>query len=364
MSGYIRKSFASVEKDTCRTDVSFSWLDFVNMGMTATSPLLRSTMESRLPTIEQTRQQFLASVEAMRPRLHRFCARMVGSALDGEDVVQESLAQAFESLPTLNDPSRLESWLFRIAHHKCVDFLRRERRRLEDTVPYRDEHDVPVPPDASPDDDAPIDEALVALVGDLPPKERASVLLKDVLDYRLDEIAAMIDSTVGGVKAALHRAREKLRAFSSAGVRRAGVTSRQLEVEQRRLLEAYADCFNRRDWEALGKLIQVDARLEIVGAATGTMLDVGRNYTSNYAKLPWEWRLSLARVDGEPVLVHWRRVDGRWKPVTAARLWCVDGKVARIRDYVHVDYLLEHAATTPLDEDRAASPPHRPMASP
>lgn len=333
------------------------------MDMTATPPLLRSTTKSRLPTIEQTRQQFLASVEALRPRLHRFCARMVGSALDGEDVVQESLAQAYESLPTLDDPSRLESWLFRIAHHKCVDFLRRERRRLEDTVPYGDEHDLAAPSDASPGDDAPIDEALVALVGELPPKERASVLLKDVLDYRLHEIAAMIDSTVGGVKAALHRAREKLRALSSASRREAGVAPPQLEAEQRRLLEAYADCFNRRDWEALGKLIQVDARLEIVGAATGTMLDVGRNYTGNYAKLPWEWRLSLARVDGEPVLVHWRRVDGQWKSVTAARLWCVDGKVARIRDYVHVDYLLEHAATTPLDENRTAVTPASSAAS-
>jgi RNA polymerase sigma factor (sigma-70 family) len=66
-------------------------------------------------------------VNDVRPRLHRFCARMCGSVLDGEDVVQETLAQAFYALPSLKDESRLEAWLFRIAHHKCIGFLRRPR---------------------------------------------------------------------------------------------------------------------------------------------------------------------------------------------------------------------------------------------
>ena len=304
-----------------------------------------------MQVVEQARQQFLSSVEAMRPRLHRFCARMLGSALDGEDLVQETLAQAFDALATLDDASKLEPWLFRIAHHKCVDFLRRERRQREDTVSYSDEYEPQVWAETSANDDAPIDEALAALVGVLPPKERAAVLLKDVLDYSLGEIAGMIDSTVGGVKAALHRARGKLRSLSAPSpeaTNQARSSRFVLDAERRRLLEAYVDCFNRRDWEALGRLIQVDARLELVGAAEGTMLDVGRNYYSNYAKLPWEWRLSLARVDGESVVVHWRRIDREWQPVTAARLWCEHGRVVRIRDYVHVEYLLQDARATPV----------------
>lgn len=61
--------------------------------------------------------------------------------------------------------------------------------------------------------------------------------------------------------------------------------------------------------------------------------------------MPWEWRLSLAVVDGEPMVVHWRRVDGDWRPHAAVRLWWSGGQVTRIRDYVHVDYLLGESRT-------------------
>jgi RNA polymerase sigma-70 factor, ECF subfamily len=301
-------------------------------------------------TAADTRARFLGAIDALRPRLHRFCARMTGSALDGEDVVQETLAQAFDALHTLEHQSRLEPWLFRIAHHRCVDLLRRERRQLEDMVPYTADHE-PVPPHHPALDDTPIDEALAALVGELPPKERAAVLLKDVLDYRLHEIAEIVDSTVGGVKTALHRARGKLR----GGRGTTPLPSAPLDDDGRRLLEAYAECFNRRDWVALSRLVQADARLEIVGVSAGTMRDVlGRNYYGNYAKRPWEWRVSLAQVDGEPVLVHWRRTDvkdSEWQPVNAARIWCADGRIVRIRDYVHVHYLLRDARITALSPD-------------
>src|SRR5581483_5006972 len=99
--------------------------------------------------------------------------------------------------------------LFRIAHHKCVDLLRHEKRHREDTVPYDEEQ--PLPDADGERDDEPISAPLAALVGELPPKERAAVLLKDVLHYRLSEVAEVVGSTVGGVKAALHRGRAKLR---------------------------------------------------------------------------------------------------------------------------------------------------------
>src|SRR3989442_12775336 len=90
-------------------------------------------------TLEDARKRFLAAVKDMRPRLHRFCTRMCGSVLDGEDLVQETLAQAFYSLSSLKDESRLEPWLFRIAHNKCVDFLRREKWENEGCGTYGDE---------------------------------------------------------------------------------------------------------------------------------------------------------------------------------------------------------------------------------
>ena len=288
-------------------------------------------------SLEVTRRQFLEEIEELRPKLHRFCSRMTGSVLDGEDVVQEVLAQAFYNLPSLKNKSRLEPWLFRIAHHKCVDLIRRERRQREDTVPYEEEHEPESAAAENELDDEPINETLAALVGELPPKERAAVLLKDVLQYRLGEVAEVVDSTVGGVKAALHRARTKLRTVQAVP------SQVELDLRQRNLLEAYVECFNRRDWDALDRLIQADATLDVVDRFVGKMEEAG--YFRNYVALPWEWKLSLGRVDGEPVILHWKKFGADWRPHAAIRLWWQDGKVARIKDYLHVDYLLRDAAT-------------------
>jgi RNA polymerase sigma-70 factor (ECF subfamily) len=281
-----------------------------------------------VPNVAALQQQFLAAVRDIRPRLHRFCSRMCGSALDGEDRVQDTLAQGFFHLASLQDPARLEPWLFRIAHRKCIDFLRADKAV---TVPYDEASD----PRAVPDDDEPIADTLAPLVGELPPKERAAVVLKDVLQYKLEEVAEVVDSTVGGVKAALHRGRAKLRALHAAP------TAAELDRQQRALLDAYVDCFNRQDWAALQQLIAADARLEVVDVVPSKPLDA--TYRTNYAKLSWPWRLVPARVDGELVIVHERQIDGVWRPHSAIRVWWSDGKVARIRDYVHIDYLLRHA---------------------
>lgn len=264
---------------------------------------------------------------------------MVGSPFDGEDVVQEVLADAFYNLSTLKDSSKFESWLFRIAYNKCIDFIRRNRAHADD-IEFSDEHDAP----AAEVDDAltaiPTDEALATLVGELPPKERAAVLLKDVLDYSLSETAEVIDSTVGGVKAALHRARTKLSAVTVAPA------PRSLDADQQRLFARYAECFNQRDWEALGLLVRADARLEIVGEARGEMAVLGATYHTNYDRLPWPWQLSAGRVGSELVVIHWRKADDTWLAHSAIRLWWEHGHVVHIRDYIHVDYLLSKLPAT------------------
>jgi len=304
----------------------------------------RTTAAALQASLGITREQFLTAIGELRPKLHRFCTRMCGSVLDGEDIVQETLAQAFYNFPTLKDQSRFEPWLFRIAHHNCVDLVRQERRQREDTVPYEEEHE---PESASERDldGEPIGETLAALVGALPPKERASVLLKDVLEHRLAEVAEVVDSTIGGVKAALHRGRAKLRTLQAAP------SQAELGRQQRKLLEAYVECFNRRDWDALRHLIQADAKLEVVDAFVGKLEDSG--YFVIYAALPWEWKLSLARVDGEPVIALWKRVGADWRPHAAIKLWWQGGKVVRIKDYSHVEYLLRYAHTEADDATTA-----------
>jgi RNA polymerase sigma-70 factor (ECF subfamily) len=149
---------------------------------------------------------FLETITHLRPTLHRYCSRMTGSVLDGEDVVQDALFQAYRKLDTFEDGRPLTPWLFRIAHNRCIDFLRRREVRQEAEAAVM-EPDIVAP--ANPPGPV-LDRAVEHLVLALPPKERACVLLKDVFDYSLEEIAELVDSSVGGVKAALHRGRSKL----------------------------------------------------------------------------------------------------------------------------------------------------------
>src|SRR5215831_13733059 len=148
---------------------------------------------------------FLETISALRPSLHRYCARMTGSVMDGEDVVQEALFEAYRKLDHFDENRPLKPWLFRIAHNRCIDFLRhrgvRDEAEVAAAVPEATEPADPV---------VGTGKAVEHLVLMLPPKERACILLKDVLDYSLEEIADLIDSTVGGVKAALNRGRSKL----------------------------------------------------------------------------------------------------------------------------------------------------------
>src|SRR6516164_7607294 len=136
---------------------------------------------------------FLETISALRPSLHRYCARMTGSVMDGEDIVQESLFEAYRKLDKFDDSRPLKPWLFRIAHNRCIDFLRRKGVRDQAESAASADAVWPVEPAT-----LGIGKAVEHLVVTLPPKERACVLLKDVFDYSLEEIAELVDSTVGG----------------------------------------------------------------------------------------------------------------------------------------------------------------------
>src|SRR5512144_662781 len=118
---------------------------------------------------------FLETIGYLRPRLHRYCARMTGSVTDGEDVVQDALFRAYRSLDTFDDSRPLIPWLFRIAHNQCIDFLRRRGVR-EEAESVAAQPDFIEPAHSAPT----VGPAIEHLVLNLPPKERSCVLLKDV----------------------------------------------------------------------------------------------------------------------------------------------------------------------------------------
>jgi RNA polymerase sigma-70 factor, ECF subfamily len=277
---------------------------------------------------------FLETIVQLRPRLHRYCARMVGSILDGEDVVQEALFQAYRKLETFDDTRPLAPWLFQIAHNRCIDFLRRRGVR-EDAEAAAAVPDVTAPLDPAA---AAIGTAVEHLVLALPPKERACVLLKDVFDYSLEEIAELVDSTVGGVKAALHRGRSKLAAQPRS--------TTPVRDEDARLLRLYVDRFNQQDWSGLRELIAADARLVVADRYFGPV--TGSPYFSNYARLTRPWRLALAQVDGETVMVILRRGEDAWTPDAIVRLTLGDGCITGITDYCHCPWVVPAADSIEL----------------
>jgi len=173
---------------------------------------------------------FLETISALRPSLHRYCARMTGSVMDGEDVVQDALFEAYRKLDKFDESRPLKPWLFRIAHNRCIDFLR--RRGVRDEA----ETAAGLPEVTSPADPAVIGvaNAVEHLVAFLPPKERASILLKDVFDYSLEDIAELTGATVGAVKAALNRARTKLAESSPAAK-----PARTVSPELQRIMQLY-----------------------------------------------------------------------------------------------------------------------------
>ncbi|TPJ71791.1 sigma-70 family RNA polymerase sigma factor [Mesorhizobium sp. B2-7-1] len=277
---------------------------------------------------------FLETVAHLRERLHRYCTRMTGSALDGEDVMQETLFEIYRKIEKIDDPGALRSWMFRTAHNRCIDFLRNRKTRQRAEANFAvDEIVMPgelVGQSAG--------RAIERLVIHLPPKERACILLKDVFDHSLEEIADLVGSTVGGVKAALSRGRAKLAALPGQPAVRPEPSP---DPELSKLLNRYVELFNRRDWDGVRALTSADAQLRVSDCFRGSLLD--SIYFVEYEKGKDNWKMAIGAVDGEIVLLVLHRGEAGWESAYPVRIEATEGAVIRISDYYACPWLLKVA---------------------
>jgi RNA polymerase sigma-70 factor (ECF subfamily) len=281
--------------------------------------------ESLVTELDGARQHFLALVDDIRPELHRYCSRIVGSIVDGEDIVQDTLAKAFYAMSMAIDIPPLRPWLFRIAHNTAIDHLRRYENKHVDVRGDFDDAS-----DAEPMDPAITRVALASFL-ELPVIQRSAVILKDVLGHSVEEAAETMGSTVPAVKAALVRGRSRMRQLRSETT---PVVS--IDPAERARLASYVALFNARDWDALREMIGDECRLDLVTRAERRGKQI-HGYFARYAADPVH--LEIGSVDGRPALLAHTK-PGAGPSYFMLLDWEGDRLVA-IRDFRYVSYLFQ-----------------------
>jgi RNA polymerase sigma-70 factor, ECF subfamily len=296
-------------------------------------------------------------IELFRRELLAHCYRMLGSVDDAEDVVQETCLRAWRSYGGFEGRSSMRAWLYRIATNACLTALdRRARRALPSGLgaPEPDPGAPPVPagpeiawlepiPDAlvTPEADDPaaivarrdsLRLALIASLQYLPARQRAVLLLRDVLAFPAAEVAEMLDTTTAAVKSTLQRARARLDQVAPAPEN----VTELAEPQARVLLDQYIAAFENADAAALERLLRHDATLEatplrtwFAGVATCLPFLVTQILGS-----PGDWRMLPTQANGQPAAAAYRRgSDGAWQAYGVVVLTPTATGIAHIRSF-------------------------------
>lgn len=277
-----------------------------------------------------------ALLARMRPKLHRYCARMVGSVIDGEDVLQDAVIKAMEATPSVAPIVNPEGWLFRIAHNTALDFLRRRNRQQA----LHSAEEVDMIADRLDDvESRQIAATSLRTFMRLPTAQRSSVILMDVLGCSLAEVCDIMDFSLPAVKAALHRGRTQLRELAQQPD---DVPQPGLSEADRTRLNAYVGHFNARDFDAIRAMIADDVRLELVNRTRLKGKAEVSNYFGNYSKVS-DWHLVAGQVEGRPAILVFDPNDPNGRPKYFMLLnWSAD-KLATIRDFRHAAYVIDGA---------------------
>jgi RNA polymerase sigma-70 factor, ECF subfamily len=303
--------------------------------------------------------EFVRRAEQYRPELLAYCYRMLGSLADAEDAVQEIYLRAWRAFHSFEERASLRTWLYRIATNTCLSALRHHSRRVlpsglgapsEDPSAPPNSADASVPwlqpfPDWPPESNDPaaivaardtVRLALVASLQYLPPRQRAVLILREVLALTAAEVAELLDTSIAAVKSALQRARARLDEVAPVAERVSDLT----EPQQRELLDRYVAAFETADPEALERLLRADATLEAPPLRTWYS---GIRYCMPYMAThvlgsPGHWRMRPTSANGQPAVVaYYRGADGGYFPYGIVVLTADAEGISRITSFGDAD---------------------------
>jgi RNA polymerase sigma-70 factor (ECF subfamily) len=273
--------------------------------------------------------EFENRLKAFRPRLHRYCARMTGSSIDGEDVLQDALLKAVRARADGTEVDNFEGWLLRIAHNTSLDFLRGKSR-------------TPIVPLTADAEAAPIPEADIVAASvqtflQLPELQRCAVILKDVLGYSVDEIASVVECTPAAAKSALQRGRVALRQLAQTSE---NTRLPLMSDVARKKIAAYVHLFQVGDFDAIRAMLADDVKLDLVNRLKLEGRDKIGLYFTRYAEEE-KWRFALGAVEARPAMLVF---DGNGPMERPAHFVLIDwrsNRIIAIRDFLFAPYTLD-----------------------
>ncbi len=306
------------------------------------------------PSIEQTLEQH-------RGELTGYCYRMLGSTFEAEDAVQETMVRAWRSLDRFEGRSALRSWLYRIATNVCLDALngRQRRARPMDLGPAgsAEEFHAGTLPEAAwlepipdsrvlPEDGDPAELAasretlrlaFVNALQHLPPRQRAVLILREVLRWQATEVAELLDTSVASVNSALQRARAQLGDTNLTP----DTPVAPLDDAQRELLERYVAAFEQYDMEALIPLLREDASLSMPPYDLWLQgPEQLRTWFLGHGSGCRGSRLLAVRANGAPAFGQYRpSAAGGWEPWALQVLEISDGRIAHLNSFLDTQRL-------------------------
>jgi RNA polymerase sigma factor (sigma-70 family) len=280
------------------------------------------------------KKKFDQLIEPHRPALWQYCRMITRSPWDAEDLVQDTLLKAYSALPRIFQPVIPKSYLFRIATNTWLNLQRKQQRILLEEQTEESYEDV---------DPFSIREAIEKLVIFLSPKQRAVILLFDVFQFQGSEVAEMMGSTEGSVKALLHRARKNLKKLNQEGLPSNPIQEGASVNDP--VIQVYIDAFNRRDPDAIAGLLDENAINDIVHTSFEYGKETIRNHSlEGWANDPMPMKAVYQQLWGKPAVVVMTKKDGKDAVYSLIELELDAGLIVSKRTYYFCPDLLEAAA--------------------